>query len=61
MFSGSYNGWADMPEEEREALGVYEAREAAAEAAFAHRRITPALLVKTAIAFLARRASRQAA
>ena len=25
MFSCDYNGWADVPEEEREAIDVYEA------------------------------------
>ena len=61
MFTGSYNGWADMPEEEREALALYEAREAAAEAALVRRRVAAALLFKTAIDFLTHRTSRQAA
>jgi hypothetical protein len=31
MFSCDYNGWADVPEEEREAIDAYESENPAAE------------------------------
>ena len=40
MFSGGYNGWADVPEEEREGLDAFEA-------SCARPREVPALLPPT--------------
>jgi hypothetical protein len=55
MFSCDYNGWADVPEEEREALDVFEAADQApARPVYATLVLEPAVLQHPPIA--ARRA-----
>jgi len=61
VFSCNYNGWADAPEDEREALDTYEAGVAEVEATSAQGHTTLMLHSNSSISLLAPPISRQAA
>ena len=61
VFSCNYNGWADAPEEEREALDTYEAGVAEAEGASAPGHVALTLPINSPASSLALPIARQAA